>query len=119
MTYAVIVDDEREWRELIGQALADAGCEVRAFGNGWRALEDMERRRPDVALLDVRMKPSGGEVLREVRHRWPSMPVIMVSSYWGHAEDPDVMRASAFVRKKLDIGGLSEDLVRILVRIRR
>jgi len=30
-----------------------------------------------------------------------------------------VMRASAFVRKKLDIGGLSEDLVRILVRIRR
>jgi DNA-binding NtrC family response regulator len=116
MSYVVVVDDQREWRELLRQALSAKGHEVAVYKDGWRALAEVECRRPDCVVLDVRMIPTGGEVLRELRTRWPGLPAIMVSSYGGHAADPDALRASAFMSKKVDIGALADDLERALAR---
>jgi CheY-like chemotaxis protein len=113
---ALVVDDEAEWRELLEEALVGAGYHVVTFGDGWKAIQAMEDHQPDFVVLDVRMNPTGAEVLGAIRERWPELPVIMVSSHWGRGEDPDVLEASGFVEKVLDPGILGGRLHKAFLR---
>ena len=51
------------------------------FAGGIGAAEFVERERPDVTLLDVRMPDLGGvEALKEIRDRWPYAKVVMLTT---------------------------------------
>jgi DNA-binding NarL/FixJ family response regulator len=80
----VIADDSTLWREGLARLLEEAGVEVVALIGDADALEEaVERLRPDVAVVDVRMPPTwtreGAEAAGRLRERWPDMGLLLLS----------------------------------------
>lgn len=51
----LIVDDERDIRELVAGVLSDEGYECRTAGDSASALEAVDEKRPSLVLLDVKI----------------------------------------------------------------
>jgi DNA-binding NarL/FixJ family response regulator len=86
MTRIVLADDAILLREALAAGLGAAGFEVvgqAADVAGLLAL--VERERPDVVVVDVRMPPThtteGLEAAREIRRRHPAMAILVLSQY--------------------------------------
>lgn len=80
----LVVDDERDIRELVSGVLADEGYECRTAGDSKSALAMFDERRPSVVLLDVWLHGSamdGLEVLDVIKEREPEIPVIIFSGH--------------------------------------
>jgi two-component system nitrogen regulation response regulator NtrX len=80
----LIVDDERDIRELVAGVLSDEGYECRTAGDSTSALEAIDQRRPSLVLLDVWLHGSpmdGLEVLDAIKAREPELPVIIFSGH--------------------------------------
>ena len=80
----LIVDDERDIRELVAGVLSDEGYECRTAGDSRAALEAIDSRRPSLVLLDVWLHGSpmdGLEVLDAIKAREPELPVIIFSGH--------------------------------------
>jgi DNA-binding NarL/FixJ family response regulator len=82
----VIAEDAVLLREGLSRLLADEGHEVAAsVGDALELVEAVEKERPDVCIVDVRMPPTfTDEGLRgaiEIRSRWPETPVLVLSQY--------------------------------------
>lgn len=82
----VIAEDGVLLREGLARLLADEGHEVAAsVGDALGLVEAIEKARPDVCIVDVRMPPTfTDEGLRgaiEIRSRWPETPVLVLSQY--------------------------------------
>ena len=80
----LIVDDERDIRDLVAGVLSDEGYECRTAGDSTTALEMIDQRRPSLVLLDVWLHGSpmdGLEVLDAIKSREPELPVIIFSGH--------------------------------------
>lgn len=110
----MVVDDEHAWRSLFCETLSDAGYSVRSYDNGLEALQDMGRTLPDLVVLDIRMFPSGHDILADVRLCWPEMPVIVASSYGSYSGDPALAGADAFIEKSFNGDQLLDAVDRVL-----
>ena len=77
----LLVDDEPTTLQLVRRLLQADGHEIFEAIDGEQAIEQFERLRPDLVLLDVVIpKMDGLEVLREIRQRDKLSGVIMVSA---------------------------------------
>jgi DNA-binding NarL/FixJ family response regulator len=75
-------DDHEKVRRGLREILADAflGAHFSEAANGEEVLARLLLSQPDVLLLDINMPGrSGFEVLKDVKHIYPQLPVIMVS----------------------------------------
>ena len=80
----LIVDDERDIRELVSGVLGDEGYECRTAADSTSALAAIDERRPSLVLLDVWLHGSemdGLELLDEIKVREPDLPVIIFSGH--------------------------------------
>lgn len=80
----LVVDDERDIRELVAGVLEDEGYETRGAADSDSALEAIAERRPSLVLLDVWLQGSrldGLELLDEIKRRDPSLPVLVISGH--------------------------------------
>ncbi|RVU06283.1 sigma-54-dependent Fis family transcriptional regulator [Novosphingobium umbonatum] len=80
----LIVDDEKDIRELVAGVLSDEGYECRTAGDSGSALAAVDARRPSLVLLDVWLQGSpmdGLEVLDAIKLREPELPVIIFSGH--------------------------------------
>ena len=80
----LIVDDERDIRELVAGVLSDEGYVCRTAGDSAAALAAVDERRPSLVLLDVWLHGSpmdGLEVLDQIKKREPELPVIIFSGH--------------------------------------
>ncbi len=80
----LIVDDERDIRDLVAGVLSDEGYECRTAGDSASALAAVDARRPSLVLLDVWLHGSpmdGLEVLDAIKLREPDLPVIVFSGH--------------------------------------
>lgn len=80
----LIVDDERDIRDLVAGVLSDEGYECRTAGDSTSALKAVDERRPSLVLLDVWLHGSpmdGLEVLDEIKKREPELPVLIFSGH--------------------------------------
>ncbi len=80
----LIVDDERDIRELVAGVLSDEGYDCRTAGDSQSALDAVDQRRPSLVLLDVWLHGSamdGLEVLDAMKAREPDLPVIIFSGH--------------------------------------
>jgi two-component system response regulator VanR len=76
----LIVDDEKEIRDLIAIYLENEGFEVTTCTGAEDALESMEQQEVELAILDVMMPDMDGfALLREIRRKW-FFPVIMLTA---------------------------------------
>ncbi len=80
----LVVDDERDIRDLVSGVLSDEGYECRTAGDGVTALSMVDEKRPSLVLLDVWLhgsKLDGLEVLDAIKAREPNLPVIVFSGH--------------------------------------
>lgn len=80
----LVVDDERDIRELVAGVLEDEGYETRGAADSDAALEAIAERRPSLVLLDVWLQGSrldGLELLDEIKRRDSSIPVLVISGH--------------------------------------
>ncbi len=81
----LIVDDDREIREVLGEILADEGFAVEASWNGQTALARLQEGfRPDVIILDIMMPAMDGLTFRALQRQQPelaSIPVIGLTAF--------------------------------------
>ncbi|MES2095499.1 MAG: sigma-54 dependent transcriptional regulator [Pseudomonadota bacterium] len=80
----LVVDDEKDIRELVAGVLEDEGYETRAAADSDAALEAISTRRPSLVLLDVWLQGSrldGLDLLDEIKRRDPSIPVLVISGH--------------------------------------
>jgi CheY-like chemotaxis protein len=78
----LVVDDDADFREVVGLILAREGFAVLSAEGGVRALELLETVDPELLLVDVHMKDmTGPELVREVDRRGRVSPyrIVMVS----------------------------------------
>ena len=76
----LVVDDEQSYRDALRVALEREGFRVEVAADGPEALEQFERTRPSLVLLDVMLpRISGVDVCRELRAR-SQVPIIMVTA---------------------------------------
>jgi DNA-binding NarL/FixJ family response regulator len=81
-----LAEDSLLVREGLGRILRDAGFEVvGAAANVEELLELVERTRPDVALVDIRLPPGysdeGLRAAAEIRTRFPAVALLVLSQY--------------------------------------
>ena len=82
----VIADDEVLLRDGLARLLEDAGFEVAGrCGDAEALLRMVDARRPDVALVDIRMPPGHGDdglhAAREIRRLHPEVGVLVLSHH--------------------------------------
>lgn len=80
----LIVDDERDIRELIGDILRDEGYGVRLAGTSDACVAELERELPALMILDIWLKDSkldGIDILKKVKRETPEVPVIIISGH--------------------------------------
>ena len=102
----LIVDDEKNMRWVLGQALSGVGFEVGEAADGKEALTSVAELEPDVMVLDHRMPGKDGmEVLRTLRSKGATFPIIMLTAHGNVATAVEAMRAGAteYLTKPFDL----------------
>ena len=80
----LVVDDEREIRDVIAEYLEALGHRVVAVSSGKEALEDLANGKDpyDLALVDWSMPGiSGRDVIRDIARRTPATVVLITTGY--------------------------------------
>ena len=102
----LIVDDDPDIRDALGECLRFEGYGVHAAADGRDALDRLEfGLKPDVILLDLMMPVLNGfDVLKALRARqdWRSIPVVVVSANRGYEAD-DLEGAVSILRKPVNV----------------
>jgi DNA-binding NtrC family response regulator len=75
----LIVDDDRDARELIGQVLVEAGYLVEVAADGFEAMAKLPCALPDLVLTDLRMPGMHGVDLAQRIRRESDVPVVLTT----------------------------------------
>jgi DNA-binding response OmpR family regulator len=107
----IIVDDDRDTREMLTLALELEGFEVGQAANGLRLISAMHVDRPDVILLDVMMSwIDGFELCRAIKKNptFAEIPVIFISARKSAEDERTGLAAGAvaYFSKPIDMDGL-------------
>jgi DNA-binding response OmpR family regulator len=107
----IIVDDDRDTREMLTLALELEGFEVGQAANGLRLISAMHVDRPDVILLDVMMSwIDGFELCRAIKKNptFTDIPVIFISARKSAEDEKTGLSAGAvaYFSKPIDMDGL-------------
>ncbi len=81
----LIVDDNSDIRNILNDLITDAGYQTRLAANYNQALNEIDKKMPDVAILDVKLDKGdndGIQLLTHIKSKNTDVPVIMIS---GHA----------------------------------
>ena len=81
----LIVDDNADIRNILNELILDAGYKTRLAANFNQALSEIDKKIPDVAILDVKLDKGdndGIELLSHIKSKNKDVPVIIIS---GHA----------------------------------
>jgi DNA-binding response OmpR family regulator len=82
MIRVLIVDDEKDFTELLSERLETRGFKTRIAFDGNEAILRLKEENADVVLLDVMMPgKSGVETLKEIKNSWPITEVIMLTGH--------------------------------------
>jgi two-component system nitrogen regulation response regulator NtrX len=80
----LIVDDEKDIRELVGDILREEGFSVRLAGNSDECMAQINAEAPSLLILDIWLKDSrmdGIDILKTVKRDNPDIPVVIISGH--------------------------------------
>jgi DNA-binding NtrC family response regulator len=76
----LVVDDEEPIRALLADALKEEGYDPRTAASADEALAAVDRRTPDVIVLDMRMPDDGPRFKAELKRRSLNAPIVATSA---------------------------------------
>ncbi len=112
----LVVDDEKNILKLYQAELEDEGYTVITANSGKEAVEVFEKENPDLVTLDILMPDMDGiQVLRHLKEKKPTIPVIMLTAY-DYRDDFSVWVSDAYVVKSSDLSNLKATIKQILAK---
>ena len=84
-TEILIIDDNADIRLILDELIQEAGYKTRLAANYNQALTEIDKKLPDVAIIDVKLDKGdsdGIELLNHIKNKDKDIPVIIIS---GHA----------------------------------
>ncbi|AFK07137.1 response regulator [Mesotoga prima] len=91
MALVYVVDDELNVRRIVKKTMENENNEVHTFVTAEEALEEIEKRKPDLLFTDISLPSMNGiQFLKELKNRGYSIPVIVISS----DTSPESMRSA-------------------------
>ncbi len=115
-TRILVVDDERAIRDLLSEALREAGYEVFSAAGGKEASAIVREENVQIAICDIKMPEMDGlELLRHIRDVSPETVVILITAYASVDTAVNALRSGAFdyILKPL----IFEDIIAKISRI--
>ena len=109
----LLVDDEKDFVEMLALRLSDEGHRVRSAFSGQEALQALSEAENDVVILDIKMPGMDGiETLKEIKNRFPISEVILLTGHGSIDTAVEGMKAGAFdyLLKPTDFEELLEKL---------
>ena len=106
-TEILIIDDNADIRNILNDLISDAGYKTRVAANYNQALKEIDKKLPDVAIIDVKLDKGdndGIELLSHIKKKNKDIPVIIIS---GHANIEMAIKslksgAFEFIQKPFD-----------------
>ena len=78
----LLIDDEKDIRDVLTISLQDAGYEVVAVANGKDGLLCCEELKPQIVITDIRMPGIDGiQVLETIKRKYPDIEVIVATAF--------------------------------------
>jgi len=105
----LLVDDEKDIREVLVLPLADLGYHIFEAENGRQALDKFRQIQAPIVLTDIKMPGMDGiELLKKIKHENPETEVIMIT---GHGDMELAIRslkndATDFITKPINVDAL-------------
>lgn len=112
-TKILIVDDEKDFVEMLSLRLQESGEKVKCAYSGQECLETLAQNNVDVVILDIKMPGMDGiEALTEIKKRFPLVEVIMLTGHGSTETAVEGMKLGAFdyLLKPADFSELSQKL---------
>ena len=116
----LLVDDEKDIREILCLSLVDMGYTVFEAENGVAALRIFKEVRAPIVLTDIKMPNMDGiELLQKIKHENPEAEVVMIT---GHGDMDLAIRslkyeATDFITKPINVDALEISLQRVQDKI--
>jgi two-component system response regulator (stage 0 sporulation protein F) len=115
MTKILVVDDEEHIRLLYSEELSEAGYQVVTAEDGYELTERIEREKPDLVILDIKMVDYNGlDLLQEIRNKFYNLPVILCTAYDTFKDDIKSIAADSYVIKSFDLTELKKKIAMAL-----
>ena len=96
----LVIDDNKDIRVLISSILKDKGFAVRESSNFIQAIEEINKKLPDVAIIDVKLDKKGDkdgiDILTHIKKIDTDLPVIMISGHANVQMAVDSLKLGAF-----------------------
>ena len=115
MKRILVVDDDRGIRMLYEAELADEGYEVMTHGHADMLMQTIEKEKPDLVVMDLKLGGSDGlQLIKQIRSAFEELPVILSTAYPAFAFEPKYRTTDCFVEKSSDLTELKVKIKRIL-----
>ncbi len=117
-----IIDDDRSIRWVFEKALARENLEFKSFISAKEALAELEHSAPQVVVSDIRMPGGSGlDLLQNMKQRFPTIPVIIMTAYSDLDSAVAAFQGGAFeyLAKPFDVDHAVELIRRALDESRR
>jgi DNA-binding NtrC family response regulator len=115
----LLVDDEEEFLDVLGQRMEVRGMEVKTTSSALKALEILEKESFDVIILDLMMPEMDGlEALERIKKNRPELQVILLTGHGTIEKGVEAMRLGAmdFVEKPADLETLATKIEKARAR---
>ncbi|MBN2468002.1 MAG: response regulator [Deltaproteobacteria bacterium] len=115
MTKILIVDDEDNIRLFYSEELQDEGYEVVTAKDGHRLIDRIQREKPQLIIMDIKLPGYNGlDLMQEIRREFYDLPVILCSAYSSFRGERKSISANYYVVKSSDLTELKEKVKRAL-----
>ncbi len=115
MAKILVVDDEEHIRLLYSEELSEAGHDVITAADGFKLVERIDKEKPDLIILDIKMVDYNGlDLLQEIRNKFYNLPVILCTAYDSFKDDIKAIAADFYVIKSFDLTELKKKIVMAL-----
>ena len=103
----LVIEDDEDVRRVIVESLQQAGHTVTAAADGFKGLAELDRRVPDLVIVDYAMPGmNGAEVIKKAREQTPALPVILATGYADMVEVGRLLGTHSILTKPFDIAAL-------------
>ena len=95
----LVIDDNLDIRHLISGLLHDQGYHVRQAANYDQAMIEIEKKLPDIAIIDVKLDKGdndGIDILTNIKKIDAEIPIIMISGHANVQMAVDSLKLGAF-----------------------
>ena len=113
MKKILIVDDESGIVDEVKTYFIEEGYEVYAADTGKEGLESLEKNKPDLLMLDMKLPDmSGIQVLKTCKEKYPLIKVIVITGYVDQQiiDEAERLGRDAFLEKPFNLERLQQEI---------